>query len=106
MFQRHATRRRCAQGRNAFTLIELLACQPKASRRQVRSAFTLIELLVVIAIIALLVSLLLPAIERASERASESARIIVCGTQLHQIHIGVTAFANDHDGLLIRHPDL
>ncbi len=65
-------------------------------------AFTLIELLVVISIVALLVALLLPAVGRASE----SARIVICGTQLHQIHVGVTAFAMDHEGLLIRHPDL
>jgi prepilin-type N-terminal cleavage/methylation domain-containing protein len=37
----------------AFTLIELLACQPKPWRRQARSAFTLIELLVALAIFSL-----------------------------------------------------
>ena len=37
----------------AFTRIELLACQPKPWRRQVRAAFTLIELLVALAIFSL-----------------------------------------------------
>ena len=65
-------------------------------------AFTLIELLVVISIIALLISILLPALGRAKE----AARKTLCGANLHQLHIGLFAFANDEDGLLMAHPEL
>ena len=64
--------------------------------------FTLIELLVVISIVALLIALLLPAVKKARD----TARQIQCGAQHHQLHIGEMAFADDFNGLLIRHPDL
>ena len=59
-----------------------------------RQAFTLIELLVVISIIALLIAILLPSLSKARE----TARITVCGTQLHQHAIGVFAYAQDFRG--------
>ena len=65
-------------------------------------AFTLIELLVVISIIAILVSLLLPALAGAKK----AARITQCASNLHQLHIGLFAFANDYDGKLLGHPSL
>ena len=59
-----------------------------------RAAFTLIELLVVIAIIAILASLLIPAVTSALERA----RQVICASNLHQIHIGTSSYASEHDG--------
>lgn len=53
--------------------------------------FTLIELLVVISIIALLISILLPALKGARR----SARIIACGSNLHQMGQVITMYAND-----------
>ena len=67
-----------------------------------RKAFTLIELLVVVAIIALLVAILVPALEDAREQAKRT----VCASYLHQLGVGTTLFAHDHNGLLFRHPDL
>ncbi len=56
-----------------------------------RNGFTLIELLVVVAIIAVLVAILLPALSRARE----SARLITCGSNLHQIGLAVQQYALD-----------
>ena len=59
-----------------------------------RKAFTLIELLVVMVIIALLIGLLLPALSRAKEEARKTQ----CRSNLRQIGMAVTMYANDNGG--------
>ena len=60
--------------------------------RAERTGFTLIELLVVMVIIALLVGLLLPALGRAREEARKTQ----CRSNLRQIGLAMTMYANDN----------
>jgi prepilin-type N-terminal cleavage/methylation domain-containing protein len=57
-----------------------------------RRAFTLIELLVVISIIALLVAMLLPSLKRARQIAVQT----LCATNLHQVHLAFSMYAQDY----------
>ena len=61
-----------------------------------RGAFTLVELLVVIGIIAVLLALLLPALNRAREHAKS----VQCLSNMRQLGLAVTMFANEHKGYL------
>ena len=97
---------------HALTPKELLSVRPHSrlgigvEGRMVRQekcvGFTLIELLVVISVIALLIALLLPALEGARM----AAKISMCGSNMRGLQLATVLFAEDHDGKLIRHPDL
>ena len=63
-----------------------------------RRAFTLIELLVVIAIIALLMGILMPVLHKAREQGKD----VICRSNLRQIGIGASLYAEDRDLMLPR----
>ncbi len=65
--------------------------------RQRRSGFTLIELLVVIAIIAILAAILFPVFARAREKARQSS----CQSNLKQIGLAATMYAQDYDETMV-----
>jgi prepilin-type N-terminal cleavage/methylation domain-containing protein len=70
---------------------------PATPLNQRRAGFTLIELLVVISIIALLISILLPALGAARE----SGRGAVCLSNLRQLALANTAYAEDSSGFYV-----
>ena len=66
----------------------------KASRRN--SAFTLIDVLVTLVVIAVLIGIMLPSLSVVKE----TTRRVVCSSNVRQIGLGITMFADDNDGLL------
>jgi prepilin-type N-terminal cleavage/methylation domain-containing protein len=74
---------------------ELLEQNMKVKRKQ-PCAFTLIELLIVIAIIGLLLAVLLPALTMAKRQAKTA----LCKTNLRQLQMGFTLYAEARDGKL------
>ncbi|HVU27463.1 MAG TPA: prepilin-type N-terminal cleavage/methylation domain-containing protein [Verrucomicrobiae bacterium] len=65
--------------------------------RREQTAFTLIELLVVIAIIAILAAMLLPALSAAKMRAWAVKSV----SNVKQLQLGATMYANDNNGFLL-----
>jgi prepilin-type N-terminal cleavage/methylation domain-containing protein/prepilin-type processing-associated H-X9-DG protein len=61
-----------------------------------RRGFTLIELLVVIAIIAILAAILFPVFARAREKARQTA----CLSNVKQLSLAITMYAQDYDETL------
>ena len=59
-----------------------------------RRGFTLVEILVVIGIIIVLAGLIVPAVLRARE----AARRAECASNLRQLGLALTKYADDHDG--------
>ena len=84
-----------------------MACRPcvTTTRRRRESAgnvdhdaaFTLVELLVVVGIIAILIAILMPALGRARE----NARRVQCMSNMRQLAIGWTAYAQEKKGRLM-----
>ena len=64
-----------------------------SSLNRTRRGFTLIELLVVIAIIGILASILLPVLARAKNKANR----LRCASNLRQVTLALTGFANDYN---------
>ena len=66
----------------------------KADRRS--SAFTLIDVLVTLVVIAVLVGIMLPSLAVVKE----TTRRVVCSSNIRQVGLGITMFADDNKGLL------
>lgn len=66
---------------------------PEANRTGATAAFTLIELLIVLTIIAILAAILFPVFAQARERARETT----CASNLRQLGIALTVYAQDYD---------
>ncbi len=83
-------------------MMHLLRRRRAHSTRAIRlpahaGGFTLVELIITIGVLTLLVSILLPSLSAARE----SARQTVCRSNLRQIAVTNTFYADDHDGVLV-----
>jgi prepilin-type N-terminal cleavage/methylation domain-containing protein len=67
----------------------------KEYKNVIDKGFTLVELLVVISIIAMLLALLMPSLSKARKKTGQ----IICLTQLKQIGLAMTVYANDNRDL-------
>jgi type II secretory pathway pseudopilin PulG len=65
--------------------------------RRTRRAFTLIDVLVTLAVVAILISLLLPSLGRVRETAHQ----VICRSNVRQIGIGISMYAEDNTDRLI-----
>ena len=72
----------------------------RSSVRPLSVGFTLTELLVVIGILALLTAILLPVFASARRKAQQSA----CVSNLRQLHMAFSLYAQENDGLLPPYP--
>ncbi len=61
-----------------------------------RSAFTLIDVLVTMVVIAVLIGIMLPSLSVVRE----TTRKVVCSSNIRQIGLGISMYADDHDGLM------
>lgn len=76
---------------------ESLSSDSVGMERQNPSAFTLIELLVVIAIIVILASMMMLGVARANKLSTRTA----CESQLRQLTVAWTLYADDNNGRLV-----
>lgn len=66
----------------------------RSSRRQ--AGFTLIDVMVTLLVITVLIGIMLPSLAIVKE----TTRRVVCSSNLRQIGLGISMYADDHDGLL------
>jgi type II secretory pathway pseudopilin PulG len=65
-------------------------------RHTTRSAFTLLDVMVAISVIAILLALLTPTLSAVTE----NARRIVCASNMRQVGLGISMWANSNNGMV------
>ncbi len=85
-----------ATGTKVSTPLEIII--PDRESGRILTGFTLIELLVVIGIIALLMAILMPALQRVRKQAKS----VACESNLKQMGLVFTMYAEDNNGYLHR----
>jgi prepilin-type N-terminal cleavage/methylation domain-containing protein len=83
---------------NGFERKDVKAMKSKKDKKmELIKGFTLVELLVVISIIALLLAIMMPALSKARE----SAQSTVCKSNIKQIVLAATTWAQEHEGYVV-----